>query len=363
MTNLLKFPNLRRIDEAASLWIVRIDRELSEQELRDLKEWLSESPKHREAFVAAARLWDRMDVLTSLSKLFPLEDFKPAPSRVRWKSLSVLAAALVFVAIALLRPGAGLLQLSTRTPVAISKPDATPALQPYATVIGQQSLVSLDDGTQVRLNTDSLVEVSYSRNSRRVHLVRGEALFEVAKDASRPFDVRVGSHVVRAVGTAFNVRVSGIASMEVTVTEGRIRLLEDNIARKPVSEDPAGATSTASPTAVAGQLVMVTGNGESRVRELDKEAMADRTAWQRGMLVFRGEPLRDVLKEFARYTNQKFIPQDDSIGDMPVGGLFRAADVEGLRIALRKNFGLQTWLVGDSVMIARENATGGGQGQ
>jgi transmembrane sensor len=146
--------------------------------------------------------------------------------------------------------------------------------------------------------------------------------------------------------------------MEVTVTEGRIRLLEAN-ARKMVPEEQASSFTAATPTAVAGQLVTVSSSGESKVRELDQEEVADRTAWKRGMLVFRGEPLRDVLKEFARYTDQKFIPNDDSIGDIPVGGLYRATDVEGLLMALRENFGLQTSLVGDTVMIARKTDADG----
>ena len=320
--------------------------------MQSLQQWLSESPRHREAFVDAARLWDRMDVLTIISKLFPLENFKPAPSRVPWKSLTGLAAALAFLAIYLLRPEAGLLRLPTLVPAATGTPETVAAAQTYQTAVGQQSLVSLSDGSQIRLNTDSLIEVSYTPDSRRVHLVRGEALFQVAKDASRPFDVRSGSHIVRAVGTAFNVRVSGVASMEVTVTEGRIRLLEDS-ARKMLREDRAGPSVIAAPTAAAGQLVTVTSSGETRVRELAKDEADDRTAWKRGMLVFRGEPLREVLKEFTRYTDQKLIPNDDSIGDIPVGGVYRTADVDGLLMALRENFGLQTWLVGDTVMIAR----------
>ena len=75
------------------MWIIRIERELSEQELHALQQWLSESPKHREVFLEAARLWDQMDVLSRLSKILPLEDFKPAPSHVPWKRLAAVAAA------------------------------------------------------------------------------------------------------------------------------------------------------------------------------------------------------------------------------------------------------------------------------
>ncbi len=356
MTNLIRFPNLRRIREEAPLWIARIDRELSDEEMKELEQWLSDSPKHREAFLEAASLWDDMDVLTRLSSLFPLEGSRPVPKKMHWKHLSALAAVLVFLAIVLLRPDAGMLQPPASEPMAASKPDTTSAAQTYLTVIGQQSLVSLSDGSQVRLNTDSLIEVVYGSDFRRVHLVRGEAHFEIAKDASRPFDVLAGNHVVRAIGTAFNVRMPSIERMEVTVTEGRIRLMNDE-PRKTVSEEPVSLSGAESPIAVAGQLVTVESSGKPRVRDLPLEELADLTAWQRGKLVFRGEPLREVLQEFARYTNLKFIPNDETIGDIPVGGVFRAADVEGLMMALRENFGLRTSIVGDAVVIARNADT------
>lgn len=79
MMNLFKFRNIRRIKEMAAISVVRMDRELSDQELRDLQQWLSESPRHREAFAEAARLWNRMDVLKTLAENFPVEDFSLKP--------------------------------------------------------------------------------------------------------------------------------------------------------------------------------------------------------------------------------------------------------------------------------------------
>lgn len=359
MTNLLKFPNVRRTREVATTWIARVDRKLSEQELRELQHWLSQSPRHRRAFVEAAQLWDQMDVLAKLAKLFPLESLNPPPSRIPWKSLTAVASVAAVTMAFLLLPQTGLLRSPGRPQaVAVAPATPTPAALTYMTAVGQQTTVPLSDGTRIHLNTDSLVEVSYSANSRRIHLVRGEALFEVAKDPSRPFDVHAGSHVVRAVGTAFNVRVSPSAGMEVTVTEGRIRVLEDRALRAGTAL-PAGSSGMESPTAVAGQLVTVAGDGEPRVKALAADELSDRTAWEKGVLVFRGAPLRDVLKEFARYTDRKFVPNDDSIGDIPVGGFYRATDVDSLLLALNENFELRTWIVGDTVIIARRTDAAG----
>src|SRR6185312_11131352 len=75
----------------------------------------------------------------------------------------------------------------------------------YTTAIGEQRTCKLQDGSMVYLNTDSRLEVDFSKAVREVRLVRGEALFVVEHDTRRPFIVRSGDTSVRAVGTQFNV--------------------------------------------------------------------------------------------------------------------------------------------------------------
>ena len=67
---------------------------------------------------------------------------------------------------------------------------ARPTTAEYNTAVGEQRTVVLADGSSVVLNTDSLLRVAFSRNLRRVELVRGEALFSVSHDPSRPFAVQ-----------------------------------------------------------------------------------------------------------------------------------------------------------------------------
>lgn len=260
-------------------------------------------------------------------------------------------AALALAALLPQQPEDAKQELPTQDSLVTGKPDTMPA-RIYQTLIGQQSRLSLNDGSQIRLNTDSIVEVSYNANSRRIHLIRGEARFRVAKHLSRPFDVWAGSHIVRAVGTAFNVLVSGGPGMEVTVTQGQIGML-DGDAHEPVSGQRAHGPGIALATAVAGQLITVSSGGKSRVRDIDTEEVADRTARQSRMLVFRRNPLRAVIKEFSRYSSQRYVPSDESIGDIAVGGFFQTADVDGYLKALRENFALETWVDGDAIMIGR----------
>ncbi len=81
----------------------------------------------------------------------------------------------------------------------------------------------MEDGSRITLNTDSQIRVDLTVKERRVELQQGEAFFEVAHDASRPFIVRAGNKRVIAVGTRFSVRREA-NDVRVVVTEGKVRV-------------------------------------------------------------------------------------------------------------------------------------------
>src|SRR5262249_47517094 len=83
--------------------------------------------------------------------------------------------------------------------------------------------VELPDGSILRVNADSAVDIAYTRNERRIFLTRGEANFSVLQDVKRPFVVRIDEVEVHAIGTTFNVRREADA-INVLVTEGRVQL-------------------------------------------------------------------------------------------------------------------------------------------
>jgi transmembrane sensor len=99
----------------------------------------------------------------------------------------------------------------------------SPAEQ-FQTKVGEQRSVVLADGSRVTLNTASKIEVRLQADHRVVQLLQGEALFEVAHDAQRPFDVHAGHVVVRAVGTQFDIDRRATRTV-VTVVEGRVAML------------------------------------------------------------------------------------------------------------------------------------------
>jgi transmembrane sensor len=93
----------------------------------------------------------------------------------------------------------------------------------FKTAIGEQRSISLSDGSVFFLNTNSEVRARWTATERHIDLIRGEARFQVAKDAARPFLVFTRDATVRAVGTIFNVR-SDQSDTEVAVIEGRVKV-------------------------------------------------------------------------------------------------------------------------------------------
>jgi transmembrane sensor len=104
----------------------------------------------------------------------------------------------------------------------------------YSTDIGEQRPVALADGSTVLLNTDSRLQVEYDAERREVHLLQGEAYFEVAHDSDKPFLVFVGSNIVRAVGTSFTVHIKKL-DIEVIVTEGAVEVSAVGNQAKPLA--------------------------------------------------------------------------------------------------------------------------------
>lgn len=203
-------------------------------------------------------------------------------------------------------------------------------VQRYSTHIGEFQRVTLTDGSTVALNTNSEVTVRYTSRFRHVDLVHGEALFEVAKNRARPFDVEAGSTVVRAVGTAFSVRLHNEGRNErvdVVVSEGRVAI-----------NPPSKAT-------YAAGTVATVRNGRVAATTVDGDDISSRLAWTTGRLMFQGEKLSDVVAEINRYNQRKLLVADRDIAELHIGGTFQATDPDGFARALGSTFGIKSHLV------------------
>jgi transmembrane sensor len=217
----------------------------------------------------------------------------------------------------------------------------------YATAIGEQRSLELTDGSIVELNSRSKIVVRYSKQGRNVELLQGQALFRVVKDANRPFIVKVGATLVRAVGTEFDVYEKH-GSTIVTVVEGRVAILTDHPIAQPTHEVPSAAidaphrSNVQFPSVVPGKIgnILVASGEQLTVspREIQRDEhpnIANATAWTQRQLVFESASLSDVADEFNRYNDKQLIVEDARLDTFHVSGVFSSTDPASLIRFLR----------------------------
>src|SRR5262249_23434452 len=149
---------------------------------------------------------------------------------------------------------------------------------------------------------------------RDVQLIRGEALFHVAHDGKRPFFVTAETTVVRAVGTAFSVRIRDDNRVEVLVTEGHVAVGAPSTDRTDRPVLPAS-----SPVLSAGQLPAVS-HGRAAIKHLQADEISRKVSWTAGYLAFQGQPLSEAIGEFNRYNLRHLVIGDPSLRNLSVGG-------------------------------------------
>lgn len=184
----------------------------------------------------------------------------------------------------------------------------------YETAVGGLSVVPLQEGSRITLNTDTRVRVTLTDRERRIVLSRGEAYFEVAKDAARPFVVQVAGRRVVAVGTKFSVW-NEADQVRVVVTEGRVKLEQDDAAA-PTTLLDAGAVARATAATV-------------QVSEKTTQQAEDILSWRNGYLKFDATPLAAAVAEFNRYNEQQIEIGDATLAQLQVGGNFRPGNTAG----------------------------------
>jgi transmembrane sensor len=324
------------IEARAAAWIAQRDDGLSPAEAEEFARWRAADPRHEAAIVRLEATW---------SALAGLRDFRPEASRHPDRDLLQTAAAsrpqsrwVWPVAVA----GVGAAAVACALVVALMlprggvspPPDSAPV---YATTQDGYQRVALPDGSNVELNASSEVSVHFAAAERRVRLVRGEAHFIVAKDRARPFVVEAGSLAVRAVGTAFNVRL-GARDIEVLVTEGKVavgdsaQMRSDRASVVPASTEAGVAAELAANYRLVVPVPLRVAVGEplvsSRVERVTDDAMREALAWQGPRLVFADTPLADAIQQFNRRNPVQLELGDADLAAVPIGGSFRAENVD-----------------------------------
>ena len=344
MSNVSHISNKHDIQEQACLWVSKLDRGLSTTELSQLTVWCNENKAHHTALLDMAAHWDDFSVLNELSALFPLE-VTPKKSGMSFAAFAMVAS---FALVSLL--GTNLLVSNSWRPWDIS---TGVQAKSFITRIGQQTSVTLSDGSIVQLNTNSMIYVAYTPQHRQITLVRGEASFDVAKDKNRPFTVTAGEQSFTALGTVFNVQKNDNQAMELVVTEGRVLITQASASLQQLNNSLSELSDEQLPgiLVTSGEKAVIEKNINRPVSKVPLEQIQRDLAWQQGMLIFEGEPLSQALIEVERYTAINFEIVDPQIANLKVAGYFKAGDIDGLLASLNSNFGITANNSDDNVIM------------
>jgi transmembrane sensor len=300
------------IEAAAANWLARRDRGMSTDEVQAFARWRTADARHEEAVTELELVWGALDdlsVVNGQQRAGGIAAVPPAshsvstrPTLARWWPLCGLAAMLAIMVGVVVWRGA--------------TPPEENVLR-FATQIGEQRTVALPDGSTVQLNTNTILHARYGSTQRALTLERGEAYFEVKKDAARPFVVMAGRAEARAVGTAFTVRLRETAS-EVLVTEGRVRFGAKD-----------GKSEGVELTARQFASLPMKGPAVAQVRVLEEAEYDRRIEWREGRITFSNIPLPDVLAEFGRYHWKQLRLVDDTARELVIGGRVEVANLSG----------------------------------
>jgi transmembrane sensor len=309
------------VDEAAARWseILRDAGPDTDASLRAAFEsWRSRSQAHAAAFrrVEAAHalahaLADAPEMLELRRETLARASTTRPSCAPRTYGYAIAASLAAFAAV-------GLLILRPDAPGRIYR-DVQDAIagNVHETGIGQRSVVKLDDGSVITLNTDSRVSVHYEGGTRAVTLERGQALFKVAKDRARPFVVTADGRQVTALGTEFEVHMSE-RLFEVTLLEGRVSVTRERtqptrIAVAPTAELQPGQQFVALEAAVP----------QVRAADVKREV-----SWRHGQVVFENESLADAVAEINRYSRNRIVLGDSHLASLKISGAFNTGDTD-----------------------------------
>lgn len=347
MNNVSQFVKKEDIQAQASLWISKLDRGLSDEEMQELTRWVSQHEENHRQLLQMAAFWDNLSVLNELSALFPLDSM--ATQEPKHKKRFAIAASIS----AMLVTGALMITQQTWLPTTMGM--AGYQSQAFTTSVGQFDTLILSDGSTVVLNTASKLVIDFTPEHRKLFLEDGEANFDVAKDPSRPFTVHVGENTFTALGTIFNVQKNSEQAMELVVTEGRVLVAQGDETLEDLTQaisTSVGTTGNATIVA-SGQKAKIEPNLRAPIIQLPVQAIEKDLAWQQGMIIFEGESLDKALDEVSRYTATEFEIVDSSIAQIKIAGFFKAGDIDGLIESLHSNFSIQaTYAMPNTILLS-----------
>lgn len=311
----------------AAVWLSRLhsDRRTPQTEAA-FRQWLAANPLNRAAFERMTLAWESSSALRRVPARGEAHqgEFGLALRRV----LLASAAALAICA------------LITVASLYAIRLNADAKAETFASALGQRRAVELSDGSQIELNTDSRVKVSFTSHVRHITLEKGQARFQVARNPSRPFVVRVGDEQIVALGTSFDVRWTD-ERLTIVLVDGHVAVL-------PAGDSYTTATLPGAVTLEPGERLEFespTFAVKSTVR-LDREE-----AWVKGRVIFDSTRLGAAVAEINRYAPRRLELVNPALADLLISGTFSVDDPNAFARAVAQMFSLQLIEAPDSVLI------------
>ncbi|HLA71245.1 MAG TPA: FecR domain-containing protein [Steroidobacteraceae bacterium] len=301
-------PHISTARAEAAAWVARLHSSGRTRALEaGLRKWLKAAPEHAQAFEIATEAWEIGGSVPGAAVPRMADPFQERKPKLNRQPYFALAAALTVAVIG------GLFY--------VSRPDSA-----VTTNVGEQRMLTLDDGTRIFLNTGTRLFVEEDATRRRVRLENGEAMFDVAKDPRRPFVVTAGDNKVVALGTSFVVRRDE-QQLTVTLVEGRVAVSPVSATAAETGENsglhPSGKGPAVATILTPGQRLTVVNR---KPPKLDEPAIENVTAWLRGEIILDNTPLQDAVTEMNRYSAVKLSVDNAAAADIRVSGIFRAGD-------------------------------------
>ncbi len=290
---------LNALSDQAIDWVLRLKSgQATGADRQQAEEWRNRSPAHQNAYLEAEQLWQDMGLALQAkqNRQNPQQSAitSSPPNRLsQWHY--GLTAAMLLLAVAL--------------PFS-QYPDRW--LSDYSTTIGEQKNITLADGSRILLNTGTAIDIDFQPNGRRITLRHGQALFTVAADPKRPFEVATETALTKALGTVFEVKDEG--------QDTRVTVQEHAVGVKGINDKD---YAPAARIEAGQQAVYNAGQGLGAITPVD---ITQNSAWQRGKLIFKNQPFQTVVAELDRYYPGRLLIVNNKLATLRVTGVFPAND-------------------------------------
>jgi transmembrane sensor len=329
--------SLNEIDLEALRWLALMEHgRLAPQDQVRFQAWVAADIRHKGAIIRARAASMRLERLGALAGGRSVVE--PPPRRAILPPRNITRRGMLVA----LAAAAGLAGVAVW--LGHDWREATSAGILYTSNVGELKRITLQDGSILTMNTQTELRVHYTGERRDINLIRGEAMFTVAHDASRPFGVRVGKWTALAVGTEFAVRRLAEATTDITVTEGVVQMLprDSNVA-------------ASGPRLTANQRAILGSDDSIELSQVAATDMGAQLAWRNHLVVFSGVPLREALAEMNRYTHKHIVANDPEISQRRIVGVFSTVDSQTFVSAMEATLGVEAVESGNTVLLRSVN--------